>query len=204
MNWGRRALRLAGWESRRLDAFLDLAEPAAQVAFWREQLDTRRFRLGVDAVLRPAVLRTVYAAPLLAVLPVPFGPVVRGRLLRGWSRHANRTNPYARGLLRGDGPDAVTPDRTPIRFVCADMAEFLESCPPGSFDGFAFSNILDGASPAYRGRLFRAAQRAGTRESRMVHRSFAEPPPGSDGNLAATDRSLLWGVVAVVPLQDTP
>ena len=197
---GRLGLRLVGWSPERLETFLGLADPAAQSAFWRDRLDTRGFRLVVDNVLRLTLLRAIYAAPLLQVLPVPFGPVLRSRLQRGWSRHANRSNPYARALLLGDLTPPGRPAGSPIRFVCSDMAEFLESCPPGSFDGFSFSNILDGAGPAYRARLFRAASRAGTKASMMVHRSFAEPGPDMKWNLAANDRSLLWGVVSVVPL----
>jgi hypothetical protein len=158
----------------------------------------------VDQVLQPAILRTVYSAPLLDALPRPFGPVVRRRLLRCWSRHPNRFNPYARALLRGEAPTAAPLARAAIRFVCAEMAEFLESSPPDSFDGFAFSNILDGAGPAYRERLIQAARHAGSRNSQMVYRSFAEPDSNGGWNLAATDRSLLWGVVAVVPLNPSP
>jgi hypothetical protein len=200
MTWGRRALRLAGWSRARVEAFLELDDPDEQVDFWFHHLDTRRFRCGVDQVLRPTVLRTVYAAPLLDALPRPFGAVMRRRLLRGWSRHPNRTNPYAHALLRGDPPERVARSVTSPRFVCAEMAEFLESSPPNSFDGFSFSNILDGTAAAYRDRLFRAAQHAGTPGSRVVYRSFAEPSSDFEWNLAATDRSLLWGIVAVVPV----
>ena len=198
--WGRRALRLAGWRPDLLESFLQMDDPAGQVVFWRERLETKRFSLVVDTLLRPALLHAVYAAPLLAVLPSPFGPVLRARMRRCWATHPNRSNPYARALLAGGLNAPATRAVTPIRFVCADMAEFLESCPPASFDGFAFSNILDGAGPGYRERLFRAARHAGAPGSVMVHRSFAEPDPAMERNQAGCDRSFLWGTVAVVPL----
>jgi S-adenosylmethionine:diacylglycerol 3-amino-3-carboxypropyl transferase len=200
MALGRRALRLAGWRRELLEAFVGLERPAEQMAYWRECLDTCRFRLIVDNVLRLTLLRTVYAAPLLRALPVPFGPVLRARMERCWSRHPNGTNPYARALLLGDPGPGARKAPGPIRFVCADMAEFLESSPPGSFDGFAFSNIVDGASPDYRDRLFQAASRTAAKGCRMVWRSFAEPGPGMEWDSAADDRSFLWGVVSVVTL----
>lgn len=180
MALGRRTLRVAGWTPDLLEEFLGLENPAAQTEFWCDRLETRRFRSLVDNLLRLTVLGTVYAAPLLQVLPVPFGPVIRARMRLCWATHPNRSNPYARALLTGDLNSPPAKAGGQIRFVCSDMAEFLESSPPASFDGFSFSNILDGATPAYRDRLFRAAQRAGTPGSVIVHRSFAEP--GAGGN----------------------
>ncbi len=66
-------------------------------------------------------------------------------------RHANRTNPYARALLLGELSDAPPPpEAKDIRLVHADAATFLEREPAGSFDGFALSNILDGAERGLR------------------------------------------------------
>lgn len=200
MALGRRMLRLAGWRPALIEAFLQLDDPAAQAGFWHDRLETQRFRWLVDSLLRLSVLRAVYATPLLQVLPAPFGPVLRARMRRCWSRHANRSNPYARALLAGDAPSAGGNAFSPIRFVCADLASFLETRPAGSFDGFSFSNILDGAGPGYRERLFQAASRTGTKGSKVVHRSFAAPGSEVGTNWAADDRSFLWGIVSVVPL----
>lgn len=200
MALGRRILRLAGWRPALVEAFLQLDDPAVQAGFWRDRLETRRFRFLVDNLLRRSVLRAVYATPLLEVLPAPFGPVLRARMRRCWSRHANRSNPYARALLAGGTQPAGRKAFSPIRFVCADLASFLESRPAGSFDGFSFSNILDGAGPGYRERLFQAASRTGTKGSKVVHRSFAAPGSEVGTNRAGDDRSFLWGIVAAVPL----
>jgi hypothetical protein len=122
---------------------------------------------------------------------------MRARLARCFATHPNRTNVYARALLGGELDQAPPPRNAAIRFECADAAAYLEGCPPASFAGFTLSNILDGASSAYRTRLFAAVQRAATPEAVVVLRSFAEPAAPTATNVAARDRSILWGVVDV-------
>ncbi|HLK11069.1 MAG TPA: DUF3419 domain-containing protein [Candidatus Binatia bacterium] len=197
---GRALAPLVGWSRRHLRAFLALDDVAAQHAFWRTRLDTRRFRLVLAVLLCPAVLRAMYAAPLVRVLPPRFGAVLRARLTRGFARHPNRDNPYARALLLGtlpDGPPAGA--ARAIRLVHADAARWLEQAPAAAFAGFALSNVLDGADDAYRERLFAAVRRAAQPDAVVVLRSFREPPAHSTTNRAADDRSLLWGVVDVRP-----
>ena len=197
MNLVRAFMPLVGWRARIVSAFLALSDVAEQMAFWREHLDTRRFRVGFDALMSPIFLRAVYAPRFLTVLPGRFGAVLRKRLERGFSRHQNATNPYARALLLGESINEPRPKAPNIRFVLADAASWLESCPARFFDAFALSNILDGAEPAYRSRLSRAVRRAGTEEAVVVLRSFSEPPPEFDSNQAECDRSMLWGVVDI-------
>lgn len=205
MRFGRSLMKLAGWHRRQVEAFLDLDDVSAQMAHWKAHLDTRRFRWAVDGLLSLTGLRTVYASPFLALLPPHFGRVMRGRTERCWAQHPNRGNPYARLLLLGEAPVPALPRHArTIRLACADAASFLESVPAGSYDGFTLSNILDGASPEYRQRLFAAVRRAASPGSSLVLRSFGEPEAGPRStpvhDLSDRDRSLLWGCVEVHPL----
>jgi S-adenosylmethionine:diacylglycerol 3-amino-3-carboxypropyl transferase len=197
MNFVRSFVPLVGWQKKIVRAFLGLSDVAEQMAFWRKYLDTRRFRAGLDIVMSRPILRAVYSAQFLSLLPSEFGAVLRKRLERGFARHPNASNPYARALLLGEHQENPRRGAPNIRFVLADAASWLESCPARFFDGLALSNILDGAEPAYRSRLSQAVRRAATDEAVVVLRSFAEPPPGFNSNHAECDRSMLWGVVDV-------
>lgn len=199
MSVARALMPLAGWGAPRVDEFLSLDDPAAQAEFFREWLDTWLFRIGLDALMSAAALRAVYSSSLVDALPPRFGAVLRARMERGFARHPNRTNPYAQMLLAG-APDEEPPPparASTIELVAGDAASYLESCPPRSFDGFTLSNILDGAEAAYRARLDSAVRRAARPGAVVVLRSFAEPAADLQANLAARDRSLLWGVVIV-------
>jgi S-adenosylmethionine:diacylglycerol 3-amino-3-carboxypropyl transferase len=195
--FGRALLPLAGWRRRDLETFLAFDSVAPQLAFWREHLDTRRFRAGLDLLLSVTGLRSVYATPFLQVLPSHFGRVMRGRMERCFARHPNASNPFARALLLGEPPPSVTPPGHPVSLLSADAAAYLESCEPGSYGGFTLSNVLDGAPPGYRDRLLAAVDRAARPGAVLVLRSFAEPPASSPTNHAGDDRSMLWGVVEV-------
>ena len=194
---GRRSLGLIGWTQARLDEFLRLDNLADQRAYWRTVLDTARWRAAIDAVLSRVVLRMLYPGSLLSVVPSGFGPVLRARVARCCSMHRNFRNPYLRGLLRGDESAQSATLRRPIEFVCADAAEYLESCAPASFDAITFSNILDGASRDYVERLWAAVRRAATPDAAIVLRSFAEPDCDEEDQWAAQDRSGIWGRIHV-------
>jgi S-adenosylmethionine:diacylglycerol 3-amino-3-carboxypropyl transferase len=199
--WGRTLAVAAGWRRERVEEFLTLEDCAEQVDYWDRWLDTPAWRMAVETLLGPRLLGLWYRSAFVRALPRDFGRLLRGRLRRGWATHANRANPYAALLLQGRTPPEPGPPVAtkiePIRFVCADAAEFLENQAPASFDAFALSNIGDGATPEYMRRLNAAIRRAAAPGALVAMRSFAEPVDGTEENWAAQDRSLLWGVVKV-------
>jgi len=198
MAFARSLAPLAGWGKETLSMFLDLADVEAQAEFWKAHLDTWRFRTGFDAMLSLVSLRAVYSRDLLAFLPKRFGAVLRARMERCIGLHPNATNPYARALFAGEPASAASGESARrIELVLSDAASYLESCAPGSFGAFTLSNILDGATMEYRGRLFRAVRRASAPEGVVVLRSFGEPSGPSPWNQAERDRAMLWGIVDV-------
>lgn len=199
MAFARTFMPLVGWRVSVVRAFLALSDVTEQLAFWRTHLDTRRFRTSFDLLMSPAMLRAVYAPRFLAFLPPKFGAVLRSRLERGFTRHANATNPYGRALLLGETHDPPPPKMPNVRFVLSDAASFLESCTAGSIDAFSLSNILDGAEAAYRDRLSQAVRHAASRDAVMVLRSFGDGRTELATNHAADDRAMLWGSVDVRP-----
>lgn len=189
---------LAGWWPSRVRTFIELSDPAEQMAYWNEELNTWRFRAALDGLFSFTALRSVYAPRFLDFLPRRLGKVMRSRMERSFARHANRTNPYARSLLLGElASDPPPPEAKNIQLVHADAAGYLESQPAGSFDGMTLSNILDGVDDAYKERLFAAVKRAAAPDAMTVLRSFGEPDGDSRANRAEDDRSMLWGTVLV-------
>jgi hypothetical protein len=187
-----------GWWPARVRAFLELDDPGAQIIYWRRYLDTGRFRGAFDGLLSLTALRTLYAEAFLDFLPAHLGSVLRSRMARCFALHANRTNPYARALLLGELPALPPPPAARnIRLAHADAAGFLEAQASGGFDGFALSNILDGADAAYKRRLYAAVIRAAAPGAVVVQRSFREPRAMFPNNHAAADRAMLWGIVEV-------
>jgi len=196
----RRALPWLGLRQRDLRHFLQLAAPAEQTAFWRQRLNTRRLRTVLRCGLHPALLRLTHGRAFVDWLPARFDQVIRQRLERTWANHPNRENPFVWRLLLGSEPPAGEPDAAAggvlsgIDFVCADAAEYLANGPPGRFDGFTLSNVLD-AAPAYRERLLAAVRHAAAPGAVLVLRSFGEPRNGQAAEWAARDRSPLWGAI---------
>jgi len=198
---GRAALRALGVLPRaRVRSFLMLEDPAEQVEYWRSRLAPARFRIALRLALSRPLLRIVYLKEFLAAIPSDFSSILLRRLERTWRLHPNRGNPYAwRALLGEERPEATPPSLPAIapNVHCADAAEYLEDAPAGAFDAFTLSNILDGAGPAYAARLRQAVARAASPGAIVLLRSFAEPTNAQEEELAAADRSFLWGRIVL-------
>lgn len=202
---GRRALQPLWAGEPEIVEFLLLDDTAVQVRFWRRRLDTLPFRGALALALHPRVLRWRYAAPFVEALPRRFAKAIRERLEEGFARHPNRSNPYAWRLLLGHDPPGYPPFEPPppgsVRAVHAEVAGYLEGCPPRSFDAFTLSNILDGAAPAYRARLIAAVARAAAPGAAVVLRTLAEPGDRREAGWARRDRSLIWGGIQVAHVE---
>lgn len=195
---GRWTLAALGWSKSLRRAFLELEDRAVQAEMWRCEFDTARYRAAVDTALSRPMLALAYRGRFVARAPRPLGPIMRARMARAWATHPNRPNPWAWRLLLGRHPQEAEPAKAmPIRFFCADAAEYLESCPCESFDAFSLSNIGDGAPQEFLIRLRTAVRRASAPKAVVVSRSFAEADPGDTSNQAQRDRSLIWGTVSV-------
>jgi S-adenosylmethionine:diacylglycerol 3-amino-3-carboxypropyl transferase len=197
---GRRILPLLGLRRSARREFMNMDDPPAQVSYWRSHLETARFRAALALVINPLALRVVYSPTFVRVLPRRFDRIIRRRLERCFSRHPNRTNPYAWRFFLGMDPPgqaAPAPVADSIELVCADAAAYLESCPPAHFIGFSLSNILDGTERAYGERLMAAVRRSAQTGAVAVLRSFMEPEPGESTEWATRDRSMLWGRLRV-------
>lgn len=196
----RRLLPCLGIYQRALRDFLTLDDPPGQVRFWRQRLETRRWRAVLRVVTSPIVLRCFFPFEVEDGVPCRLDRLLRERLLRTWSRHPNLTNPYAWRLLWGSDAPAQIPSNVDVELAeltCADAADYLEQCRPGTFRALSLSNIFDVASSAYRLRVLEAAKRASTPDAIVVLRSFAEPSNSSQAEWAAHDRSPLWGSIDV-------
>ncbi|WP_146072251.1 DUF3419 domain-containing protein [Bryocella elongata] len=196
----RRLMPQIGWSRGLLEEFLSMRDVEAQSEFWHRNLDTWRFRKGMELLMSRAVLRRVYSEPLLAALEPEFGKVLCQRMERTFSRHPNAENPYARALLLGEAEEqAIDMARGgSVTWRDGDAASVLEALAEGSVEGFTLSNILDGASAGYRERLMRAVARASAAGAMLVLRTFGRSTgfPFCE-DWSERDRSILWGEVTV-------
>ena len=201
---GRAVLRVAGWRPALLDAFCRLEDPAAQLAFWRAELATPLVRRLLAVALCPGALRLGYGRAFVLAAPRDLRAALLARVEAGVGRHPNRFNPWAHLLFRGRWPlDAPAPPRPGlVRLVAGELADHLESVPPGTYQGFALSNVLDGPGPAYRERLRRAVLAAAAPGAPVVLRTLGEPASTAEGDRAVLDRSLIWGGITVTTAEE--
>ncbi len=201
---GRAVLRAAGWRPSLLDAFCRLDDPSVQLAVWRTELATPRVRRLLGAALRPSLLRLGYRGAFALAAPPDLGAGLLDRVEAGLGRHANRRNPWAHLLLQGRWPPAEPPPPRPglVHVVTGELADHLESVPPGTYQGFALSNVLDGPGRAYRARLCRAVRAAATPGAPVVLRTLGEPASPAGADRAVLDRSLIWGGITVTTAEE--
>jgi len=199
-----RGRRVLGWASTGqsvLREFLMLNDPVEQKRFWSERLNGWRLRAVIRLVTSRMALRGIYGRIFVESVPRDFSTKLLARFERGWAIHANRENPYAWRIWLGrESPNGRADDRgrVKIRTARADAAAYLEQCEPGSFNGFSLSNIFDGASRDYHARVMAAVRRAAAPGAVCVVRTFSEPHGEEDAELAAEDRTMLWGGVGVM------
>ena len=127
-----------------------------------------------------------------------FAPLIRQRLRVGFQIHPNATNPYMSAVLSGKRIQNEIPKPVhALSLIHADAAEYLDSCAPGSFDGFTLSNIVDGTNRLYRQILVDSVKRAGTKDATIVFRNFYKYELHSQNNFNLSDRTLIWDTVFV-------
>ena len=193
---GRGVLRAAGWSRRRLERLAAMSHPPAQVDEWR-RLTSGLSGGALRALLAPSALRLGYRNDFARSIANLRHDLPR-RIEHGMAVHGNAQNPWAQLLLTGRWPTPSGAAATPsgaagsLRLEVADVATHLEGVPAGSYDGFALSNVLDGAPAGYRQRLMAAVDHAAAPGAAVVLRTLAT---GSVTEAAAAirDRALLWG-----------
>ncbi len=194
----RRLLALTAWRRPDLARFCALTDPAQQQRQWCLDFDTPTFRAVLGVSLSPLSVKAAGFAAFTRGVGARFDTLMRERLLEGLGRHVNRDNPYLRALLLGElGSVPGAAARSRVEVTCTDVAEFLESSPAGSFDGFALSNVLDGANAEYCARLAAAVRHASAPGAVAVWRTFRPGQTKSEREWAARDRSMLWGGLRV-------
>jgi S-adenosylmethionine:diacylglycerol 3-amino-3-carboxypropyl transferase len=188
-----KALPLMGMSTDRLRKFFDLDDPGVQVRVWRK-LAGRRFRAALALAFGPA-LRFAYRSDLASALPHGFAGELESRFERGFAIHPNRSNPIAPALF---GLPTAPASAHHIELEQAEVLQFMRAQPPGSFDGFALSNITDGAPADFKDELLTAARRIARSGAIAVLRTFGAPRGREDSARAASDRALIWGGIDTV------
>jgi hypothetical protein len=198
----RRVLQATAWRGADLPAFCALDDLAEQRRRWQRQFDTRTFRAVLAAALSPVSVRGAGFGAFTGGVG-RFDTLMRARLLDGLGRHPNRTNPYLAALLLDVPAPVPAPAPTgSVRVHCADLVEYLESEPAGSFAGFSLSNVVDGAPTQYCRRLSAAVRRASAPGAVAIWRTFRRGATADEREWAARDRGLLWGGVRITQPRD--
>ncbi len=189
-----------GASGKEMEAFLQMEDLKEQVRYWKTRLLNGFQRRLVDIALSRFSLEIFYHKKFLEDLPGQFGRIMLQRLERGLALHPNKTNIFLQRLLsrrKLSELREVAPITIPPRVYCDDAVHYLESCPQNLYDGFSFSNILDGAEEAYAQNLRSAIRRSARPGAVIVLRSFREPVSEAERFWAAQDRAMLWGKIVI-------
>ena len=191
--------------ARRCEAFLALGDPAEQLVFWRE-------RAGRCAVPRPASTSAspwVAASapstrrPFLQMLPPHFGRVMRGRMEAlasaptptGTTRTRTRSSSATPRRCRCDVTRAGRRNRALVEADCRRVPR--SPAPPVASTASPSRTSSTACRRATGDRLLRGGEEhaAAPGSFRGAAELRRAPGPRVEGNWAAFNRSMLWGVV---------
>ena len=203
-------------------ALLEQDDPAAQRLFYRQRWNNLRWQ----ALFRVFFSRTVMARSGRSERHFQYVEGAVSRLFLARAEHVLtdipiRTNPFVQWILRGAYPDLELAHpylstagaaalragaAARIRFVCADLESFLESCAPGSFSAFNYSNLFEYLSEEQHTRILELTARAARPGARIAYWNLLvprarpaslahllEPHPAQAAELLRQDRAFVYG-----------
>lgn len=184
-----KALRLGIHPPSRIRRLLACQTLDEQRRFYRDEWDTRRWRLLFTLLLNRAVFRKTYDPAFFRHVQNPSF----ARHFRSLAEHALTevpiaTNYFVHHMLTGSYPLGVTGGLPPyldtagaaavasgldrLTLVDGGYTSYLRTVPDCSVHGFALSNILEWFTPEQTDELFTEAVRTAAPGARLVFRNF--------------------------------
>jgi hypothetical protein len=200
MALGLKAMMIGGWTRAAIDAFVDCATIEQQLDIW-EDLTSGRGGLAFRTLLAPARLAPVYRKEFAAMVGPGFADALIARIRMGLEQVPNRDNPYVAMLFASGPPPDAPIGNGSVTFNCANAIAYLQAVPEGTFHAATVSNICDGTTEEFQSQLSAALRHALTPGAPVVFRTFRLATRTPIDNLGHRDRSLIWPVTAVVPVE---
>lgn len=183
------AVRVAIHPRTRIERLLACQTLEEQRRFYREEWDTRRWRLLFTVLLNRAVFRKTYDPAFFRHVQNPsfarhFRTLAEHVLTEvpvstNYFVHHMLTGSYPAGVPGGlppyldpDGAAAVTSGHDRLTLVDGGYTSYLRTLPDASVHGFALSNILEWFTPEQTDELFAEAVRTAAPGARLVFRNF--------------------------------